>query len=346
MTISSTNNRNDYTGNGSTADYDYTFRIFSDTDLEVTVLDPDSGAETELTLTTHYTVDGVGDEGGGQISLVDGLFDWIDGSGFLDTDWILTIRRVRPLTQSTDIRNQGDFYPEVHEDAFDHLVMIAQQQDEELGRALKLPVTASESDLTLPIPAAGTYLGWNEAGDALENKTLAGIDIAAFATQTEAETGTSADTLMSPLRTKQAIDANMVKASQAEAQAGSNDTHFMTPSKTNDSIQALKNRVVTLTDGATPALDASLGDIFTLSAAGDRTIAVPTNPVAGKKIIIRHYASGGARTLALNSGAGGFRFGSTITALTQTTSGKYDYIGCIYNSTSGYWEVVAYAKGF
>ena len=149
MTISSTNNRNDYTGNGSTADYDYTFRIFSDTDLEVTVLDPDSGAETELTLTTHYTVDGVGDEGGGQISLVDGLFDWIDGSGFLDTDWILTIRRVRPLTQSTDIRNQGDFYPEVHEDAFDHLVMIAQQQDEELGRALKLPVTASESDLKI-----------------------------------------------------------------------------------------------------------------------------------------------------------------------------------------------------
>lgn len=101
-----------------------------------------------------------------------------------------------------------------------------------------------------------------------------------------------------------------------------------------------------LTDGATPALDASLGNIFTLSAAGDRTIAVPTNAVAGQKITIRHLASGGARTLALNTGAGGFRFGTDVTALTQTVSGKYDYIGCIYNSTSSFWDVVAYAKGY
>src|SRR5205085_1277649 len=35
--------------------------------------------------------------------------------------------------------------------------------------------------------------------------------------------------------------------------------------------------VSALTDGATPALDASLGDVFTLAAAGDRTIAVPSN---------------------------------------------------------------------
>ena len=104
--------------------------------------------------------------------------------------------------------------------------------------------------------------------------------------------------------------------------------------------------VVVLTDGATPALDASLGNIFTLAAAGDRTIAVPSNATSGQKIIIRHLASGGARTLSLNTGAGGFRFGSDITALTQTASGKYDYIGCIYNAVSSTWDVVAYAKGY
>jgi hypothetical protein len=106
------------------------------------------------------------------------------------------------------------------------------------------------------------------------------------------------------------------------------------------------DKVPTLTDGATPALDASLGNIFTLSAAGDRTIAVPTNPTSGQKIIIRHYASGGARTLALNTGAGGFRFGSDIPALSQTASGKYDYIGCVYNSTASFWDVISYVKGF
>lgn len=106
------------------------------------------------------------------------------------------------------------------------------------------------------------------------------------------------------------------------------------------------NTVVTLTDGATPALDASLGNTFVLTAAGDRTIAIPSNPVAGQKITIIHIASGAARTLALNTGAGGFRFGTDITALTQTTSGKTDYIGAICNSAATYFDVVSYIKGF
>lgn len=104
--------------------------------------------------------------------------------------------------------------------------------------------------------------------------------------------------------------------------------------------------VVTLSDGATPALDASLGNVFVLTAAGDRTIAVPSNAFGGQKIIIQHIASGGARTLALNSGAGGFGFGSDITALTQTASGKTDYIGCVYSAASTLWHVVAYTKGY
>lgn len=105
-------------------------------------------------------------------------------------------------------------------------------------------------------------------------------------------------------------------------------------------------RVVTLVDTATPALDANTGDVFILTATGDRTIAVPTNPLNGQKIIIRHLASGGSRTLALNSSTGGFRFGSDVTSLTLTVSGKTDYIGCIYNSTDNKWDVVAYVKGF
>jgi hypothetical protein len=109
---------------------------------------------------------------------------------------------------------------------------------------------------------------------------------------------------------------------------------------------ALVEKVVALSDGATPALDASLGNIFYLDAAGDRTIAVPSNAVNGQKIVIRHFANGGARTLALNTGAGGFRFGTDITALTATGSGLMDYIGCIYNGVDSFWDVVAYTKGF
>lgn len=119
--------------------------------------------------------------------------------------------------------------------------------------------------------------------------------------------------------------------------------------KTDDSLvvaQALSSGVVTLTDGATPALDASLGNTFLLNAAGDRTIAIPTNPTSGQKITIVHKASGGTRTLSLNTGAGGFRFGTDITALTSTTSGLTDYISAIYNAADSKWDIVSYVKGF
>lgn len=103
---------------------------------------------------------------------------------------------------------------------------------------------------------------------------------------------------------------------------------------------------VTLTDGATPALDAALGSVFRLVAAGDRTIGVPTNPRDGQRILIQHKASGANRTLALNAGAGGFRFGSTITALTATLSGKTDYLECVYNAADNFHDLISYVKGF
>lgn len=106
------------------------------------------------------------------------------------------------------------------------------------------------------------------------------------------------------------------------------------------------NGISTLADGATPALDASLGNLYILSATGDRTIAVPTNPSVNKRIVIRHFASGGARTLSLNTGAGGFRFGSDVTTLTQTVSGKSDYIAVMWNEVDSFWDVVGYIKGF
>jgi hypothetical protein len=106
----------------------------------------------------------------------------------------------------------------------------------------------------------------------------------------------------------------------------------------------------TLADGTTVPLDASLGNVFRLVAAGNRTISVPTNkPAAGRsqKIVIIHEASGADRTLALTTGsAGAFRFGTDIPSLTATTSGLSDYIGCIYNVDDDRWDVVSVSKGF
>lgn len=105
---------------------------------------------------------------------------------------------------------------------------------------------------------------------------------------------------------------------------------------------------VVLVDGATVALDSSLGKVFRLTAAGNRTIAAPTgSPFDGQGLIIEHTASGGARTLSLTTGsAGSFAFGTDITALTATSSGLTDYIGAIFDATANRWRVIAFTKGF
>lgn len=103
---------------------------------------------------------------------------------------------------------------------------------------------------------------------------------------------------------------------------------------------------VSLTDGATPAVNAALSKFFLLTAAGDRTIGIPSNPTPNRVMVITHLASGADRTLSLNTGTGGFLFGSTVTGLTPTISGKRDLIGSIYNSVLNKWLVVSYTKGF
>ncbi|MEV8124763.1 hypothetical protein AB0P07_11720 [Streptomyces sp. NPDC085944] len=106
------------------------------------------------------------------------------------------------------------------------------------------------------------------------------------------------------------------------------------------------SQVITLTDGATIATDASRGSHFKVTIAGNRTLSAPTNPVDGQKVMWEVVASGGARTLSLAAGAGGFVFGSDITALSATVSGKTDYIGAIYSAAANVWRVIAYAKGY
>lgn len=165
MTVASAISRNDYTGNGSTAVYAYGFRIFVNTDLRVIVKDS-SGVETVLTLTTDYTVSGVGGSGG-NVTLVNASQAWLT-AGNLSSGYTLTIKRVRPLTQLTDIRNQGEYYPEAIEDEFDKGRMIDLQQQDDIDRSLKFPETALGVDGTLPELEADKYLKVNATGDGFE----------------------------------------------------------------------------------------------------------------------------------------------------------------------------------
>lgn len=112
-------------------------------------------------------------------------------------------------------------------------------------------------------------------------------------------------------------------------------------------VSVLNEGFVALSDASTIATDASLGRNFSASSATDRTLGAPTNPVNGQKCIWRWTnTDGSSHTLTLTTGAGGFRFGTDITALTATAAGKADYIGAVYVTADDRWDVVSYVKGY
>lgn len=152
MTIATTLNRIEYAATSGQTIFPYTFLIFANTDLEV------YQEGVKLTLTTHYTVSGVGAAGGGNVTLV---------TGATLNDEILIVR-VMPLTQLVDYVENDPFPAATHETALDRLTMITQQLLETLGRSVKLPVTSPLEDIDLPLPGAGLHLRWNAGGTALE----------------------------------------------------------------------------------------------------------------------------------------------------------------------------------
>ena len=100
------------------------------------------------------------------------------------------------------------------------------------------------------------------------------------------------------------------------------------------------DKAVTLTDAATIAVDASLGNVFdvTLTASG-HTMGAPTNPVNGQRIALRIRQDGtGSRTMSWNAI---YRFSTTRPSPTlTTTAAKTDIVEFIYNSQDTKWDVV------
>jgi len=66
MTVSSSTNRASYSGNGTLTTFAYGFKVFDQGDLTV-ILRASNGTETVQTITTHYTVTGVGLANGGNV---------------------------------------------------------------------------------------------------------------------------------------------------------------------------------------------------------------------------------------------------------------------------------------
>jgi hypothetical protein len=103
--------------------------------------------------------------------------------------------------------------------------------------------------------------------------------------------------------------------------------------------------VVHLTDAATIAVDASVGNDFRVTIAGNRTMSTPSNPANGEQIIFQiTQGTGAPYTL---SWASGYEFSAALPAPTLSSSaGQTDLLGFVYNSSTGTWLFAAYLNGF
>ena len=159
MTISTTTIKNSYSGNGSTTTFNYTFKITDQDDLEV-LIRASTGTETVKTITTHYTVTGVGNAGGGTVVFTAGNIP-ITGE-------TIVIRRATPQTQATDYLANDPFPAESHEDALDKLTSITQELQEEVDRSIKLSRTNTMTSTEFTVGAsdrANKILAFDGSGE-------------------------------------------------------------------------------------------------------------------------------------------------------------------------------------
>ena len=158
MTISSTTNRVNYTGNGVTTAFAFPYKFLANADLKV------YQEGTLKTITTHYTVTGAGDDAGGTVT-------FLVAPANLDD---VVIIRDPAILQGLDLVENDNLPAESLENSFDLITMVAQRLDDRISRAFVLnDADVSGPDLTIPSPVADEIIGWNSAGDALESKTVA-----------------------------------------------------------------------------------------------------------------------------------------------------------------------------
>ncbi|MDP9511400.1 hypothetical protein Q7O56_20385 [Pseudomonas protegens] len=156
MTVSTTGSSAQFFPNGATTHFPFRFRFFQNSDLKVFWQDLMGNIEL-LKLNSDYTVQGAGAENGGAI----------DTTGAPLPNGTLVVARVMIATQLTSFRNQGEFFAEIHEDAFDRLIMLVQQTIDSQGRGLTIPPT-DPLDINLQLPSsvarADKILAFDERG--------------------------------------------------------------------------------------------------------------------------------------------------------------------------------------
>ena len=117
-----------------------------------------------------------------------------------------------------------------------------------------------------------------------------------------------------------------------ELQSGDTINGYAQTGATNTFTGAQIGSITTLTDGATITPDFAVNNSFTVTLGGNRTLANPTNLVAGQSgVFIINQDGTGGRTLAYGSN---YDFGGGTAPTLTTTANAQDMIAYFVVSSS------------
>ena len=160
MTVTANSSNNQYTGNGSTDAFAFSFSVQDKSQILVQLTNTLGDVVTTLTEGVNYTVAGIGN----RLTFTDYTSGSVTISPAPLLDHVVNITRNIPITQDVNYVENERFPSDVNEFALDKLTMLCQQVYEGINRTLRPDPSGA---LNLPEPVAGKYLKSNSDGTVL-----------------------------------------------------------------------------------------------------------------------------------------------------------------------------------
>ncbi|GHU04639.1 hypothetical protein FACS1894205_3200 [Alphaproteobacteria bacterium] len=220
MTVSSTKSAVSYQGDGATVRFDFLFPMPSGTaKVLLTMPEPDGSYDVEEVSPDLYVITGEDNPDGGYVTF----------SSAPPASKIVTIKRVLPLVQPTELVTGAGFYPEVVEGMGDRDRMIDQQLAEMLERSVKVPDGSGldpDSYFDLIMGAKGEAEG--SAGEADASAAASAAEAAASAALAQQAAASASSSAASAAGAGQAAADAALSASEAAIYAAQANADRMT----------------------------------------------------------------------------------------------------------------------
>jgi len=257
MTIQNNPTRNQYAATSGQTVFNYNFEIIAAGDIVVF-----SGA-TLLTISTDYTLTGVGTENGGTVTLVVGA----------TTGDIITIYRATTAERLTDYQNSGDFLSDEVNADFDRIWAVIQEQSTSSDFFLQLK---QSTVLSLPFeldePVASSILRYKADLSGIESVPLSSIPDASTAADLPYDNATS---ILAATDVQDAIDEVVVDIASNTADIASNTADIAS-----NTADIATNTADIATNTADIASNTTYIEALSVAVTGTATFTNATNNIA------------------------------------------------------------------